>query len=319
MKRLRAIFCIFGLLIVSTPAVLADDPHAQEVLKQARAALGGDERLQKVEALNITGQYRRMFGDRQLGGDREVSILLPNKYLVEDAMNPGGLSTAMINTRVLSGERAWSSSSGGGGGMVFRMGGPGGQQLTPEQMEAAFRRSYQAEFTRYLLALLLSAPSSIPVEYRYVGESDVEDIPAEVIDVIGPDKLSIRLFFDKQSHMPMLLSYRGPKPRDSARGKGRWEIGSRLSWGKDFGPEQQQTGGPQVRMVRIGGGEGAAPPSISTGATKKYRMEFYLQAFNLLNHTNLGVFNGVETSPYFAQATSAQGPRQLEAGLRIDF
>ena len=213
MKRLRAIFCIFGLLIVSTPAVLADDPHAQEVLKQARAALGGDERLQKVEALNITGQYRRMFGDRQLGGDREVSILLPNKYLVEDAMSPGGLSTAIINTRVLNGDRAWSSSSGGGGGMVFRMGGPGGQQLTPEQMEAAFRRSYQAEFTRYLLALVLSAPSSIPVEYRYVGESDVEDIPAEVIDVIGPDKLSIRLFFDKQTHRPMLLSYRGPKPR----------------------------------------------------------------------------------------------------------
>lgn len=212
MKRLKAIFCIFGLLIVITPAVLADDPHAQEVLKQARAALGGDERLQKVEALNITGHYRRVFGDRQLGGDREVSILLPNKYLVEDAMNPGGLSTALINTRVLNGERAWSSSSGGGG-MVFRMGGPGGQQLTPEQMEAAFRRSYQAEFTRYLLALVLSAPSSIPVEYRYVGESDVEDIPAEVIDVIGPDKLSIRLFFDKQTHMPMLLSYRGPKPR----------------------------------------------------------------------------------------------------------
>jgi hypothetical protein len=107
--------------------------------------------------------------------------------------------------------------------------------------------------------------------------------------------------------------------RNSARGKGRWEIGSRFSWGKDFGPEQQQTGGPQVRMVRLGGGDGAAPPSISTGATKKYRMELYLQAFNLLNHTNLGVFNGVETSPYFAQATSAQGPRRLEAGLRFNF
>jgi len=107
--------------------------------------------------------------------------------------------------------------------------------------------------------------------------------------------------------------------RNSARGQGRWEIGSRLSWGKDFGPEQQQTGGPQVRMVRIGGGDGAAPPSISAGATKRYRMEFYLQAFNLLNHTNLGVFNGVETSPYFAQATSAQGPRRMEVGLRFNF
>lgn len=107
--------------------------------------------------------------------------------------------------------------------------------------------------------------------------------------------------------------------RNSARGAGRWEIGSRLSWGRDFGPEQQQTGGPQVRMVRMNSGEGAAPPSIFSGGGKRFRLEFYLQAFNLLNHTNPGVFNGVLTSPYFAQATSAQGPRRLEAGLRFNF
>ena len=47
--------------------------------------------------------------------------------------------------------------------------------------------------------------------------------------------------------------------RNNARGASRWEIGSRLSWGKSFGPEQQQQGGPQVRMIRVGGGDGAAP------------------------------------------------------------
>jgi hypothetical protein len=107
--------------------------------------------------------------------------------------------------------------------------------------------------------------------------------------------------------------------RNSARGAPRWEIGSRFSWGKDFGPEQQAAGGPQVRMVRIGGGDGAAPPSIGMGGTKKYHLEFYAQAFNLLNHTNLGVFNGVQTSPYFGQATSAQGPRRFEIGTRFNF
>src|SRR5689334_2984988 len=64
--------------------------------------------------------------------------------------------------------------------------------------------------------------------------------------------------------------------RNSARGKARWEIGSRLSWGVDFGPPQQATAGPQVRMVRIGGGgDGAAPPSLPGMAAKKYRLEFY--------------------------------------------
>ena len=107
--------------------------------------------------------------------------------------------------------------------------------------------------------------------------------------------------------------------RNSARGASRWEIGSRLSWGVDFGPEQQPTGGPQVRMVRVGGGDGAAPPSLPGMATKKYRLEFYAQAFNLLNHANLGTFSGVMTSPFFGQATSAQSPRRMELGLRMNF
>ncbi len=107
--------------------------------------------------------------------------------------------------------------------------------------------------------------------------------------------------------------------RNSARGASRWEIGSRLSWGTDFGPEQQPTGGPQMRMIRIGGGDGAAPPSMPGAATRKYRLEFYAQAFNLLNHANLGAFSGVMTSPVFGEATSAQSPRRMELGMRFNF
>lgn len=192
--------------------VLADT-QADEILKQARAAIGGEDQIQKIQGLNLSGQYRRVFGDRQMAGDREISILLPNKYSVEDSMNPGGLSTAIVTSRTLNGDHAWNASSGGGGGMFIRMGGPGGQQATPEQMEANLRRVYQIELTRYLLALTLTAPSSFAVEYKYAGESDVDDAKADVVDVTGPDKFSVRIFFDKQNHLPLLLSYRAPKPR----------------------------------------------------------------------------------------------------------
>src|ERR1700754_112150 len=144
------------LLALLVPTAYADDQRATEILKQAREAIGGEQRLQKLEALHINGQYRRVFGERQMGGDREISILLPNKYLVEDAMNAGGLSTAMINTRGLNGDKAWSGNSGGGGGMIFRMAGPGGQQTSPEQMEAMLKRIYNAEYSRYLLAMILT-------------------------------------------------------------------------------------------------------------------------------------------------------------------
>jgi len=210
---MRRILSLLAITLFCTSIALAkDDARAQEILKQARQAIGGDEQLQKIQGLQINGQYRRMFGDRQMGGDREISILLPNKYLVEDAMNAGGLSTAMINTRALNGDQAWSGNSGGGG-MVFRMSGPGGQQMSPEQMEEMLRRIYTAEFSRYLLAMILTPPPSLAVEYKYAGESDVEDVQADVIDVNGPNNFSVRVFFDKKSHIPLLLSYRGPKPR----------------------------------------------------------------------------------------------------------
>jgi hypothetical protein len=74
-------------------------------------------------------------------------------------------------------------------------------------------------------------------------------------------------------------------------------------------------------MVRIGGagGEGAVPPSLPGGGTKKFRLELYAQVSNLLNHTNLGSFAGVQTSPFFGQATSAQAPRRMEVGMRLNF
>lgn len=108
--------------------------------------------------------------------------------------------------------------------------------------------------------------------------------------------------------------------RNSARGAARWEVGSRLSWGTNFGPEQKQSGGgQQIRMVRISPGEGASAPSIGTGGTKRFRLELYAQAFNLLNHTNLVGFAGVQTSPFFGHATSAQQPRRFELGTRFNF
>jgi len=210
---MRTLLTLLALFLLCVPAALADS-RADEILKQARQAIGGEEQLQKIQGLHINGQYRRVFGDRQLGGDREISIELPNKYLVEDAMNAGGLATAMINARGLNGERAWSGSSGGGGGaMIFRMGGPGGPNASPEQIEAGLRRIYNAEFSRYLLGMILTPPPALAMSYTYAGDSDVEGIQAEVVDVSGPDNFAMRIFFDKKSHLPLLLSYRGPKPR----------------------------------------------------------------------------------------------------------
>jgi hypothetical protein len=72
-------------------------------------------------------------------------------------------------------------------------------------------------------------------------------------------------------------------------------------------------------MVRMNGGGEASAPTIGAPSNKRFRVELYLQAFNLLNHTNLQNFSGVLTSPFFGQATSALGPRRMEVGTRFNF
>jgi hypothetical protein len=46
---------------------------------------------------------------------------------------------------------------------------------------------------------------------------------------------------------------------------------------------------------------------------------FNLQFQNLLNHTQLNGYSGTMTSPFFGKANNARNPRQIEAGLRLNF
>jgi len=112
--------------------------------------------------------------------------------------------------------------------------------------------------------------------------------------------------------------------RNSARGAGRVELSTRLSWGFGFGkaPENAGGGGPQVRVIRAGGDAGdmlGGMPSLPGSEQKRYRAEFFIQATNLLNRANPVGFSGVQTSPFFGQPTAALPGRRLETGLRFSF
>jgi hypothetical protein len=216
---------LFFLCAPGLSASPVDDARAQAIIKQARAAIGIDD-PSKLQGLTFKGDYQRSLGSMQMSGEREVSIQLPDKYLAEDSMTMGIGGSIVTITHGLNAEHAWSRTDNNGGGaaggmmMVMRNAGPGGKELTAEQSEAMYRRMNQGEFSRYALALLLSPPSSISVEYKYAGNSDVEGIAADVIEITGPEKLAFKLFLDKQTHMPLLLSYRDRKPRIMTRSIG---------------------------------------------------------------------------------------------------
>ncbi len=110
--------------------------------------------------------------------------------------------------------------------------------------------------------------------------------------------------------------------RNSARGSANVDVGGRISYGWGFGPARAGGGGgTQVLVVSGGGGAGGAmAPGFGGGPSdRRFRMEVYASAQNLLNRTNYNSYSGVLTSPLFGQPTSASTARRAQAGIRFSF
>jgi hypothetical protein len=198
----------------------------QGLLSAARAALGGEEKLKNVQGLMVAGKFRRVMAMRvqtagapaaahgggeappQLTGDVELAFALPDKYVRTNELDTpmGGSITELVG---FDGAQPWSDVRTDGGGMVVirrpQAGAPG---ASPESGAQRVR----AEIARYTLAFLLSAPTAQAVEWSYAGEAEAEDGRADVLDCKGANGFNARLFLDKQTHRPLMLTYRSNEP-----------------------------------------------------------------------------------------------------------
>src|SRR5215208_5443854 len=74
----------------------AGDTKADQLLAQARAALGGENNLAKVQGLTAAGTYQRTMGDQQVSGEITVDLQLPDKMLRTESMRPMGDATVEL-------------------------------------------------------------------------------------------------------------------------------------------------------------------------------------------------------------------------------
>lgn len=124
--------------------------------------------------------------------------------------------------------------------------------------------------------------------------------------------------------------------RNSARGADQWNVTLRLNRSFNLGgllggdvpimiggppPPPPPPGGAAMQRGP-GGGDGGGPVMqqvIMDGSASRYRLDLYVQVFNLFNTTNFNTFVGNQLSPYFGRATSAAPPRRVELGASISF
>jgi hypothetical protein len=109
--------------------------------------------------------------------------------------------------------------------------------------------------------------------------------------------------------------------RNTLRGTWRSDLNMRVSRGFSFGGDRQDTGGGPVIQRRAGGdGEGGQPMMMMMEqSTQRYRVDFYVQAYNLLNRTNYITYSGNLQSPFFRHASSAGPARRIEVGMQFGF
>src|SRR6266851_1911815 len=193
----------------SIAARVEGDTKAEQLLAQARQALGGEKNLNKVQGLTCTGTYERTMGDRQLSGELTIDLQLPDKMLRTETMNPMGDMTVIVGQGI-NGEKLLRSQRtvNGPPGAVIRMG-----TAPTGDAEAQAIRNARADMTRTMLALLLASPASMPLEFAYGGEAQADDAKADVLDAKGPGSFAARLFLDQKTHRPLMLQYRGVAPR----------------------------------------------------------------------------------------------------------
>jgi hypothetical protein len=218
MKRTLILSIALSLVWQLSGFVLADGPKdekskskAAELIAQARAALGGDK-LKSLQSLYLSGSYRRVMGDREMSGEVEYEMLLPDKIKRSETLSPMP-NMEITRIDVLNGNQIWNDSrsgGAGGGGMVMINRGPAASN---PQMQAAIENGVRADFTRTMLTFLLTAPTSIPVEYSFVGEAESPDGKADAVDITGPNNFNVRLFIDQKTHRPLMFTYRGRQPQ----------------------------------------------------------------------------------------------------------
>lgn len=206
-------FLVAAALWWSAAAAPAVDAKAEDLLKQARAALGGEAAMQKVHGLAATGTVRRAAGSSQMAGELTVQFELPDRMLRTDSLSPDGGIT-LVSEQGFSGSTLLRSNR------IFNAP-PGAMIRTPpppqkgSDAETQAIRAAQADLARLTIAWLLRAPDSTPVDFTYAGTAEAPDGKADVIDIAGRDgrAFAAKLFLDVASHRPLMLSYRGVAPR----------------------------------------------------------------------------------------------------------
>jgi|GEM_PF-2210155 len=244
----------FSFLIESVDAVKKDGARALELLKQARAAIGGESAVNSVESLSAKGRTIKIIkikdqADREVNGEFQLALALPDNIMKMESFKFGDVEGAAV----------WSEENGSEPIVILEDNVKMVRKEAKMDAEVVTDNHGNNELVRYMLGLLLTAPQNSKLEYDYVGEESVDGKTTNVIAVQGQGGQIMRLYLDKQTSQPVMMSYKGFVPPQMPlfdKVEGTVDIKGRVPASKGQNPDAKD----DVIIVRVP--QGGAHPEL---------------------------------------------------------
>jgi hypothetical protein len=198
----------------AAPAAASDTTaRAEQVLAEARKALGGDK-LAGVKTLIATGQTRRVRGNNLVPIEFEILIELPDKYVRVDEFpaEDADPTSAGFNGDALVQIPAPPAGPAPGRGPA-PVGPPGvppaGARGPAPDPRRARVNALKQDFARLALGLFAASPS-YPVTFSYAALAEAPQGQADVLNVKGDGNFALRLFINRQTRLPIMVTWNTP-------------------------------------------------------------------------------------------------------------
>ncbi len=240
-KFILTVLCVatffigLGGLIENVGARFKSDERALEIMRLARQAIGGEANINAVQSLSVKGRATKTFNfetdARTETGDWELHLQSPDKIskmLKIGAGNGGGehlekkINVVVIRkddgansvidengssekvTIIKKGDKEMSGADAAGNPKIRR-------QIITEDVRGDVGNFHGNELFRTMLFLLLTTPPNSDANYIYAGDATIDGVNCEIVQV-NAGGTSVKLFFNKSSHLPVMASFTGAKP-----------------------------------------------------------------------------------------------------------
>jgi len=198
------------LFIAAVAGIQAQTPprQAADVLRDLRAALGGEAALDAVQALSMTGSMTKSRGKSL---SLEVVAVLPDRFMTveRDLDRTGPLEIDVTYYNGFKGAELirWTEAN-----IPFPPE-PGPQTPAAIAQRRAENLLRQKQiFARLCLVLFGKSIAGYPLQFTAVASSTIEGRAVDIIDANAADGFVVKLYVDSATHLPTRLTWEAPAP-----------------------------------------------------------------------------------------------------------